>query len=363
MKRLKLERAPIEELKTDSPHFLSEQIKWMIIHYKTKGHSNKQTACLVGKEYNRPSLSHQTVKTIWNKYLKTNGVDHQWSELGRPSVLGETDLERLEEYFKKNPKDSIEEARIALQIDCSRPTINKALLERGFRAYRAPKKFYISPINISKRLDFANQFECMTLNYWKKVIFSDESSFALYNSNGRTLVRRLQDHKFHTKNVQMQGQSQTLMVWGIISFNGIGPLVRVDRIEEGEATLNGERYLTILKRYLLRNYTNLTLQKMIFQQDNAPAHRYHKVQSYLEDKKIKKINWPPQSPDMNLIESVWNELKFRLRGKVYRNKNKLWNDLQREWKLISKEYIRNLYYSLPQRIVKLKHAKGKHTKY
>jgi len=308
-------------------------------------------------------LSRQSVKTVWLKFQRTETIDNEWNKRGRPQILDEEDFEEIKTFFNKNPKKSVNEAINSLKLDASRATVNKAILSRGLKAYRAPKKFYISPINISKRLDFANQFECMTLNYWKKVIFSDESSFALYNSNGRTLVRRLQDHKFHTKNVQMQGQSQTLMVWGIISFNGIGPLVRVDRIEEGEATLNGERYLTILKRYLLRNYTNLTLQKMIFQQDNAPAHRYHKVQSYLEDKKIKKINWPPQSPDMNLIESVWNELKFRLRGKVYRNKNKLWNDLQREWKLISKEYIRNLYYSLPQRIVKLKHVKGKHTKY
>jgi len=152
------------------------------------------------------------------------------------------------------------------------------------------------------------------------------------------------------------------MVWGVISYKGIGPLVRVDKIEEGESTLNGERYLTILKRYLLRNYSNLSEKNLVFQQDNAPSHRYGQVQSWFEEKEILKIDWPPQSPDLSLIEDVWNELKFRLRGKSYKNKEKLWKDLQRELKLISKDFIKNLYHSLPRRVSALKQAEGKHTK-
>jgi len=66
---------------------------------------------------------------------------------------------------------------------------------------------------------------------------------------------------------------------------------------------------------------------------------------------------------MSLIEDVWNELKFRLRGKAYNNKEKLWKDIQREWKLISKEFIRNLYEGLPRRLKELRKAHGRHTKY
>ena len=44
-------------------------------------------------------------------------------------------------------------------------------------------------------------------------------------------------------------------------------------------------------------------------------------------------------------------------------KEKLWKDLQREWKLISKEYVRNLYESLPRRLSALKKSKGKQTKH
>jgi transposase len=153
------------------------------------------------------------------------------------------------------------------------------------------------------------------------------------------------------------------MVWGVISHKGVGPLVRIDSIEEGEATLNGERYLTILQRYLLRNYPTLKEQKLVFQQDNAPSHRYNRVASWIEEKEIEKLVWPPQSPDMSLIESVWNDMKFRLRGKVFTNKDQLWKALKREWRLISPSFIKDLYEGMPRRIGALLEAEGRHTKY
>ena len=312
---------------------------------------------MVGNEYNRHSLSHQTVKAIWTKFCKFQEVSNQWAHIGRPLALTEEDLVRLEKYFDKNPKESIEEAKFSLGLSASRQTINRALLQRGIRSYRSPKKIYISPRNVQKRMEFAEKYEDMTMNYWKKLLFSDESSFTLYNSNGRLLIRRPEEKHGRSKDFQIDGQCESLMVWGIISFNGVGPLVRIDQVEEGEDTLNGERYLTILKRYLLRNYSSLAMQRLIFQQDNAPAHRYHGVQSYLDEKQILKIKWPPQSPDMSIIEDIWNEMKFRIRGKVYKNKEKLWKDLQREWKLISKEFVRNLYESLPRRVHALKKIK------
>lgn len=356
------ERSQEDRRRPDLDHLLSDQIKWIVVHLKLQGMSDKDTAQIVGLEYNRPTLSRQTVKAIYKKYHETQGVSNQWSTQGRPFSLNEEDLKKLVKYFQKNPKNSVQEAKNTLNLPASRQTINRVLLHQGLKAYRAPKKFFISAKNVAKRLQFALDCRNLTLNYWKKVTFSDESGFTLYNANGRLLVRRT--HKSYSQeSLQIDGQSDTLLVWGIISWYGIGPLVRVDRLEEGKKTLNGERYLTILKRYLLRNYSDLASQKLVFQQDNAPPHRCDIVKSWIEGKDIKQITWPPQSPDMNIIEHIWNELKFRLRGRVYKDREKLWKDLQREWKLISRQFIRDLYDSLPRRIAALRDAQGNHTKY
>ena len=183
------------------------------------------------------------------------------------------------------------------------------------------------------------------------------------NSNGRAFVRRFQGDFDSHEHVQMTSQSSTLMVWGAVSSKGLRPLVRVDQIEEGEKTLNGSRYLILLQRYLLRNFPGLKNGNQIFQQDNAPSHRYGDVALWLDQKNIRTLEWPAQSPDMNLIENVWNELKYRIRGEVFRNKDELWKRLKKEWKRIDRQTILNLYESMPNRILALKNANGNQTKY
>ena len=63
-------------------HLLPEQIKWAIVFYKEPEihrlpkFSNREIARLLGQLFNRPTLSHQQVKFIYDKYLETKGVDN-----------------------------------------------------------------------------------------------------------------------------------------------------------------------------------------------------------------------------------------------------------------------------------------------
>ncbi|RHZ79153.1 hypothetical protein Glove_151g153 [Diversispora epigaea] len=55
------------------------------------------------------------------------------------------------------------------------------------------------------------------------------------------------------------------MVWGCSCNNKIGPLVLI------EGTLNSDRYIELLKEYLIPFLNNLGIENHIFQDDNTPV--------------------------------------------------------------------------------------------
>ena len=55
----------------------------------------------------------------------------------------------------------------------------------------------------------------------------------------------------------------------------------------------------------------------LFQHDNAPVHKVRSIQKWFVEIGVEELDWPAQSPDLNPIKHLWDELELRLRANVY----------------------------------------------
>ncbi|CDO78075.1 hypothetical protein BN946_scf185020.g1 [Trametes cinnabarina] len=99
--------------------------------------------------------------------------------------------------------------------------------------------------------------------------------------------------------------------------------------------MDAKMYRHILEDSLLGTLHDHRLgpSTIIFQHDNDPKHTARLVQEWLEHQNLLVLPWPPSSPDLNIIENVWAEIKKRL--ETYRprprNTEELWRVVQKLW--------------------------------
>ena len=122
--------------------------------------------------------------------------------------------------------------------------------------------------------------------------------------------------------------------------------------------------MDILKQHLKTSVKKLKLgRKWVFQMDNDRKHTSKVVAKWLKDSKVKVLEWPSQSPDLNPIENLWAELKKRVRARRPKNLTQLHQLCQEEWAKIHPTYCGKLVEGYPKRLTKVKQFKGNATKY
>ena len=70
------------------------------------------------------------------------------------------------------------------------------------------------------------------------------------------------------------------------------------------------------------------------------------------------MEWPPQSPDLNPIELLWDELDRMIRQNTPTSEDSLFSILQTAWREISLSRLENLVLRMPRLVRKLISVKG-----
>lgn len=207
-------------------------------------------------------------------------------------------------------------------------TVRQRLRENGLFGRVAVKKPLLRPVNKRKRLAFARKYKDWTLDQWKSVLWTDESKFELFGTNRRRFVRRKTNEKYNPSCIAptVKHGGGSVMVWGCFSYEGLGELFKIDGI------MRKEHYHNILQRVAIPCGIGLIGYGFDFQQDNDPKHTSLLCRNYLEKKQddgvLRIMEWPPQSPDINPIELLWEELDRQVRKMGPTSKPHMWECLK-----------------------------------
>ncbi|KAK6325815.1 hypothetical protein J4Q44_G00051570, partial [Coregonus suidteri] len=130
-----------------------------------------------------------------------------------------------------------------------------------------------------------------------------------------------------------------VVVWGGISWHTLGPLIKV------EQCLNATGYLNIVTNQ------QLSICKIYFFSRIMP-HATRLVQEWFHqhDSEFSLLQWPAESPDLNPIVHLWEEMEraIRSRDPLPANLTQLWEALQSTWSSIPVECSQHLGESMPR---------------
>jgi DDE superfamily endonuclease len=147
------------------------------------------------------------------------------------------------------------------------------------------------------------------------------------------------------------------MVWGCFAGGQTGRLYKIDEIMDSNLYKYVLRYQTIPSAAAL-----FPQGGFVYMEDNDPKHTSYLCRGYLqrqsEVSNFEIIEWPAQSPDLNPIELLWEEMKRRVQKLQPKSATSLWEVCQEVWNGLEAGTLHKLLERMPFICKMVMHHKG-----
>lgn len=242
-------------------------------------------------------------------------------------------------------------------VHASKWTVIRDLHFLGFRSrvrVRVPTR---DPKVFSDRLRFATKWLLNGPRACSKIVFSDEHTVSI-NDYGNRRMFVLEDEEVIPRERRRLQNIPRVMVWAAVGVGYKSPIILFPgtmETQEGKTVfrLNSASYV---RKCLSR--VRGSLAGKVFQQDGAKPHANDRVRTYLRRHKVQYIeDWPPYSPDLNMIELVWPLLNRRVAEYHPETLEELKPAIVRAWASISQAEIDAICSNFHQKLAEVR-AKG-----
>ena len=315
---------------------LTEFERGRVIGLREGGLSYRDIAARLGRNVS-------TVHACWRQWSREGTMSRRPGSGGTRATTEREDR-RIRRMAVAHRTASAAEITAAVGTTVTRRTVTNRCLEGQLRA-RCPVAFPpLTPNHRHLRLQWC-QARAHWRAEWRSVVFSDESRFCLYASDGRMLVRRRPGERLEPSCLRRRhtGPTPGVMVWGAMSYDSRSSLVVIP------GTLTANVYIRLVIVPVVLPFMN-SIPGGRFQQDNARPHTAAVTQRALHN--VDVLPWPARSPDLSPIEHVWDIIGRQLRRhpQPALTVADLTDRVQQAWNSIPQNVIRHLYDTMPGRL-------------
>ena len=162
----------------------SSDLRQLVIKHFLNGDSEREIAKKV-------LIPRHSLHYIIAKYKSKKYIGNLMGRGRRRKTSTDTDriLQRKVKTNRQKSAASVKaELENELKIIISESTVRRRLHEVGPYGRVALKKPYVNKINRRTRLEYAKNYREKPLDFWNKVLWSDESKFNLFGSDGTVVV-------------------------------------------------------------------------------------------------------------------------------------------------------------------------------
>ena len=249
-------------------------------------------------------------------------------------------------------------------LSITKSQVNRILRAKYGKPLKVRKVFYLDEEAKKKRLDFCKNIIQIGLE-GKDIFFTDETRMdTAPNTKGESIrlsakiknqIKKGNEEGYKKINRQTKKHEASIIIAGGVSFYGLSDLILLN------GTMTDFSYAQALEFYK-EKYEDFKKhnKNLYFEQDGASCHTSKKIKALLEkffgDKLIQNA---PHSPDIAYsIETLWSELKKRVKSRNPKNLNELKEITIEEWNQIPKHYIKNLFTNFIKRCKKIIELNG-----
>jgi hypothetical protein len=293
---------------------------------------------------------------------------------GRPPTVSPEQRQSLVTFVcasKKNRRMSYKQLAKEFDFwDVGHKAIKAALDLEGFSLCWAMRKPPISEKNRKLHLKFCREHLSWKPADWAKFLWTDETWVKDGRHRKTRILRRPREEWDDTCVEDKVQRKKGWMFWGAFHGNIKGPAMFW---EKDWGSISGPTYrqytVPIIAQYLcdiagLKGMEN----ELIFMQDNAPGHAAKETIALLNELAILTCKWPPYSPDLNPIETLWKHMKewlqYHYGDDPFKSYAEQKEKITRAWNaVVTPGLLEELIESMPARMEAVIAAKGKFTKY